>query len=118
MRNKLQELAPVETYTVAEHRYLWNEPIPDKYPESWREVRDAAPYKAGEVVYVAYGDGFTRAYIERVDVDYNRWTEWREFYWVRRETKKGLFAKVAYKAYSGYVQRGYQRAGLAPDVPE
>lgn len=119
LRNPPQ-LAPVAAYEVAPHRYLFTDPNfdPDApIPYTWREVRDAAPYKVGEVVYVVYGDGFRKALIHHVDADKDVYDFWREVYTVLPETKKGQWSKVFYKAYSGFIQRGYQRAGLAPDVP-
>jgi hypothetical protein len=107
---------PVATYTVAEHRYRWDrEDLP---PLTWRECRDNAPYKVGDVVYVVYGDGFRKAIIHRVDVGRDRWDDWREQYFVLPETTKGEWGKLGYVAHPGYIQRGYQRAGLAPEMPE
>jgi hypothetical protein len=110
MRKQFPKLPPVNTFNVSPHLYSYHAPSPDPMPYTWREVRDAAPYKPGDVVYVVDGDGFRKAYISRVDVDKNNWDDWREYYWVRPETKQGTFAKREYKAYPGFVQRGYQRA--------
>jgi hypothetical protein len=109
-RPSLPELPPVTTFTVAPHRYLWNAPASETVPCTYREVKTAAPYKAGEVIYVVDGDGYRRAYIVHVTADRDRYDEWREYYEVRPETKNGTFAKRSYKAYPGFVQRGYQRA--------
>ena len=46
------ELGPVAAYPVAPHRYKWDAVTPDDLAITWREVRDAAPYKVGEVVFV------------------------------------------------------------------
>ena len=114
MRTKnFPELPSVAAFQVAPHRYLWDYPCitEELLSLSWREVRDAAPYKAGEVVYVVDGDGgYRRAYIARVDACHDAYGDWRECYWVRPETKGGTFAKREYKAHPGFVQRGYQRA--------
>lgn len=109
-RPTLPDLPPVATFPVAEHRYTWNAPNPDPLPVKYREVRDAAPYKAGEVIRVVDGDGHRLAYVVYVGADHDRYGDWREYYEVRPETKKGLFARRTYKAYPGFVQRGYQRA--------
>lgn len=111
------EFRPVADYVVAPHRYHFNAPSPDAFPITYREVKDAATYKVGEVVYIVYGDGFTKAIISRVGCDKDRWDDWRECYEVHRETKAGQWSKKFHKVWSGYIQRGYQRAGLAPDVP-
>lgn len=111
------KLPPVADFTVAPHRYLWNATLPAELAITWREVRDAAPYKAGEVVFVVYGDGFRRAYVESVDVQKDRWDDWRECYRVFPETKAGQWSKLFYIAHPGFIQRGYQRAGLAPEMP-
>lgn len=111
------KLGPVADYPVAPHRYLWDKTTPDDLAITWREVRDAAPYKVGEVVFVVYGDGFRRAYVGAVDVTKDRWDDWRECYQVFPETKAGQWSKLYYTAHPGFVQRGYQRAGLAPEMP-
>ena len=116
-KQRSESLKPVAEYEVAPHRYHWNAPIPDRCPETWKEVRDAAPYKAGEVVFVVYGDGYRRAYIEFVDVTKNSWDDWRECYHVFPETKAGHWSRLYYVAHPGFIQRGYQRAGLAPEMP-
>ncbi len=116
-RRTWPDLPPVEALPVAPHRYTWTRQI-DTSPQTWREVRDAAPYQPGEVVYTVDGDGFRRAYIVRVDCDRDRWGDLRECYKVRPETKAGTWARREYTIHPGYVQRGYQRAGMAPEMPE
>jgi hypothetical protein len=119
MKRKLPPLPPVSTFTVAPHRYLWNDPPGQDVDESsWRAVRDAAPYKAGEVVYVVHGDGYRLAYIVRVDARKNLYDDWQECYEVRPANKSGdVFAARSYTAYPGFIQRAYKRAGLAPEIP-
>lgn len=109
---------PVSEYEVAPHRYLWDRTTPDDLAVTVREVIAAAPYKPGEVVYVVYGDSYRKAMIYSVSVDRNIYDEWRECYRVFPETKAGLWSKLYYTAHPGYIQRGYQRAGLAPEMPE
>ena len=108
-------LKPVAEYQVAPHRYTWDREVPE--PASLTEARKAAPYQAGDVVYVVYGDGFRRAYVHQVFAGFDSFGDRREIYWVLGENKNGTFSKRAHKAYPGQVQRGYQRAGLAPDIP-
>lgn len=117
--HNLPVLAPVSEFTVAEHRYRWDAPSDPAELDrtTWKQVRDASPYKAGEVVYVVYGDTYAKAYIHEVSCERNYYDELREYYIVRRETKAGRWANQTYKAHPGYVQRGYQRAGLAPEMP-
>lgn len=112
-----QKLNPVADYEVAPHRYRWDIATPDDVAITWREVRDAAPYKAGEVVFVVYGDGFRKAYIGAVEVTKDAYEFWRECYHVFPETKAGAWSKLFYVAHPGFIQRGYQRAGLAPEMP-
>jgi hypothetical protein len=111
------KFGPVADYPVAPHRYKWDAVTPDDLAITWREVRDAAPYKAGEVVFVVYGDGFRRAIISSVEVTKDASDFWRECYHVFPETKAGQWSKLYYVAHPGFVQRGYQRAGLAPEMP-
>lgn len=108
-------LPPVDTFTVAPHRYRYDR---DEAPQTtWKETKAASPYKVGEVIYVAYGDSFVRAYIHALTCRRDCWDDLREAYEVRRETKAGVFAKRTYTTYPGLVQRGYYLAGLAPEIP-
>lgn len=84
---------------------------------SMKAVRESAPYKAGEVVLVAYGDSFAKAYIHKVWCSRDSYGDLREAYKVRLETKKGEWAKRTYIAHPGQIQGGYYRAGMAPDIP-
>lgn len=116
----LPDLPVVACFEVAPHRYLYTglvggEALTDP---TYRQVKEAAPYKAGDVVYVAYGDGFTKAYIHYVGCRRDRYDDKVEYYDARRETKKGDWAKKTYMIYPGTIQRGYHRAGLAPEIPE
>lgn len=115
--SRLPVLPPVVQFTVAPHRYLYTKTVEtgDIVRLSYQQAFEAAPYKAGEVIYVVHGDGFRRAYIHGLLAKKNSWDMWREAYWVRPETKAGLWAKRHYIAHPGYIQRGYQRAGLAPE---
>lgn len=119
MKRPLPDLPPVAAFQVAPYLYRYSAPVQDTYAQTWREVKDAAPYKAGDVIYAVDGDGYRRVFVVSVDVDRGAYGDWREFYWVRPETKAGTFAKRKYKAYSGFIQRGYQRAlGLdSTDTP-
>jgi hypothetical protein len=75
------------------------------------EFLASSPYKVGDVVFVAYGDGFARAYISGVFNDYDQFGDRRLMYRVHRENKRGdAFAKTFYYTWPGYVQRGYQRS--------
>jgi len=112
----------VEDYEVAPHRYLYNDPptaaLSFGKPESFGAWFDSIPYKEGEVVYIDCGGAEPkRAKIYAVVVERDLYGERREVYKVQYETKAGLFSKLWEKTSPGYVQRGYQKAGLAPDVP-
>jgi hypothetical protein len=111
-RKPIPELPPVAFFDVAPYRYGYHvDHLRDVDVYSWRAVKDAAPYKPGDVVYVIDGEGgFRRAYVVRVDADKKHLEDWQEYYWVRPETKGGTFARREYIAHPGYVQRGYQRA--------
>jgi hypothetical protein len=116
LRIVIPEVPPVADLPVAPHRYRYDAPLsPD--PTSYKEAKAAAPYKAGEVVYVAYGDGYAKALIDYVTARLDRFDDPKEAYIVRRETKAGLWSKRAYLTYPGIIQRGYYRAGLAPEIP-
>lgn len=116
--SNLPDLPPVASFAVAPHRYLWTAPIADPPPQTWREVREAAPYKPGDVVFVVYGDGYCRAYVHAITCRRDGFGDLVEAYEIRRETRSGTFHKRAYVVGAGLVQRGYQRAGLAPEMPK
>lgn len=116
----------VEDTPVAPHRYTF-EGSPDELDYGvlirdgkagatarWRE---SLAYKAGEVVMVAAGEVASRARILDVFPDFNDYMgEFRPKYRVQRETKAGTWSKVWEYTWPGFIQRGYQRAGLAPDL--
>lgn len=122
------ELPDPATLEVAPHRYLWTG-MPDddergelamsRKPDALKRFKELVPYKAGEVVYVVYGDGFAKAYISYMFIGYDHFGDKREYYRVHRLNRDGkAFSKKWYYVYPGQVQRGYQRAGLAPEMPE
>jgi hypothetical protein len=122
-KSNLPDLPPVDQFEVAPHRYLYDRMVGAEamlgLPEpTYRDAVRLAPYQKGDVVYVVYGDGFTRVYIEQVFARRNSYGDMVEYYRGRRETKAGRWAKVPYDVFPGYIQRGYQRAGLAPEMPK
>lgn len=115
----------VEATPVAPHRYLWTG-TPDEadYGDLLRDGKGQArarwaetiPYKKGEVVYMQHGDSFTRARILEVFPEFREYGgEWKPKFRVQRETKAGVWSKHWEYTYPGFIQRGYVRAGLAPD---
>jgi len=112
----------VEDYEVAPHRYLYDDPpgvaLSFGEPDTFGAWFETIPYKEGEVVYVDRGAPEPAlAKIYAVTVWRDRYGERRECYKVQYATKAGQWSKLWEKTYSGYIQRGYQKAGLAPDVP-
>lgn len=128
MRLPNLELPDPATLDVAPHRYLWTGSpeeterellAGERGTEARQKFMALVPYKVGEVVYVVYGDTFAKAYISAVLCNYDRYGDRREMYRVHRLNADGKrFSKRWYYAHPGYVQRGYQRAGLAPEMPE
>jgi hypothetical protein len=112
----------VEDAEIAPHRYTFDSSSDYRDAEDYREFIAGVPYKVGEVVYVErYGKGCKvakRARIVDVWFERDRYGDRRELYRAQFETEKGLWAKVAEKTYAGPIQRGYQLAGLAPDLDE
>lgn len=115
-KQNLPDLPPVDAFDVAPHRYRYD--CETMRPATWKEVKASAPYRPGDVVFVVYGDSYAKAIIHDITCDRDRWDDLREAYHVRRETAKGQWAKKTYLAHPGYIQRGYHRAGLAPEIPE
>lgn len=111
---------------IAPHRYLWTgaigadgQPIGDiALADSYAEAKACVPYKVGEVIYIERSGQAVRALIYSTSWDRNWFSERREFYNVQPETKDGTFSKLWERVYPGFIQRGYQRAGLAPEMPE
>lgn len=112
----------VDSLEVAPHRYTWRSerPDPDDAP-TYREFIAAVAYKEGEVVYI---EGFdsegkpspTKARILGVFRERDTMGFFREKYRIQRATKKGLFSQRFEYTHPGFIQRGYQQAGLAPDI--
>lgn len=110
---------PVSAHEIAPHKYVWN-----TWDDSYRDAPDydtfkaGIPYKQGEVIWVQYGNAAKRAIIVRVGYERDGvFANRREVYKVALETAKGMWSKIWYKTYPGLVQRGYQLAGLAPEMP-
>lgn len=119
-KSKLPELSPVDAYPVAPHRYRYDKPFDPAELDltSMKAVREAAPYKAGEVILVPHAEGYRRAYVHSVWCSRDRYGDLREEYMVRRENASGTFSKLLTKTWPGLIQLAYQRAGLAPEMTE
>lgn len=105
----------------APHRYRWDDDRPA--PKTLGDARKMAPYKPGEVVLVErvlddLSRCFERVRIVNILTRFNRYGEPVEWYTAQRETVKGLWSKQWIRIHPGEIQRGYQRAGLAPEMPE
>lgn len=107
----------VDDTPVAPHRFRWDDDRYTPEPASYREVREGSPYQPGDVVYVVYGDGYIRARVLAVFPYRDRNDDWAWRFRVQRETKAGYWSKLYTDTWPGYIQRGYQRAGLAPEMP-
>lgn len=113
---------------VAPHRYLYSGFDDDwRYADSYKEFMAGVPYKEGDVVYL---QGFAsdgpgkpgkpapvKARVIGVFYERDRFGDRREKYRVQRETKKGTWSLLWEYTFAGPIQRGYQQAGLAPDMP-
>lgn len=113
--------------TVAPHRYIYNGTFRhDGNPgakemadcTSYAERRANLPYVEGEVVYLDRNGVAVKAliYVAHTSGYTDRYGDPREAYKVQIETVSGHWSKLWEIAHPGYIQRGYQRAGLAPDV--
>ena len=119
--------AKVEDALVAPHRYLWAGAIGANgakvedigLARSYDEAKRCFSYEAGDVVYVeSGGEAVKLLIITRLYSHRDRFGDRAEAYRGVRETKKGLWSKQWEDVHPGFIQRGYQRAGLAPDVDE
>lgn len=115
----------VEDAIVANHRYRFDGTLKADGStalyldecDSYESRQENIPYAVGEVVYVTSGIGAVRARIVNRGWSSDRYGERREWYNIQRETKKGLWSKIWDRTHPGYIQRGYQRMGLAPEMP-
>lgn len=109
--------ARVADFEVAPHRYTWTGFVDPPDGCTIAEWKAALPYKPGEVVYVDIDGQPVKALIYLILSDRNVWGERRALYRVQLETKTGAWSKMWINAWASQIQRGYQRAGLAPDIP-
>ncbi len=107
---------PVADTPVAPHRMLWDSVDEEPKDEKYSSFVASSHYKVGEVVMVVYGDTFARARIVNVFAQRKYSGDLGHQYKVQRETKKGKWGRHLYYTWPGYIQRGYLRAGLAPDL--
>lgn len=99
---------------VAPHRYTWSADLPDF--RTWKECRDGAAYKPGEVVYIDRDGAAVLARVLCIIPYRDRFGDLKESYHVQLATAKGLWSRQWIQSWPGFIQRGYRRAGLAPDV--
>jgi len=77
-----------------------------------------APYQPGDVVYVPYAEAWRLAYVSHVFHEYDLYGDRRHKFRVHLANKKGdRFAISWIYVFPGQIQRGYARAGKAPDIP-
>lgn len=106
------------TYEVAPHRYLWDHDSNYRWADSYKEFMAGVPYKEGDVVYIQADGNARKAFIVSVWFERDQFNDRREKYKVLVANKKGdAFSKQWEWTHPGFVQRGYQAAGLAPDIP-
>lgn len=117
----------VEDSEVAPHRYRYDGTLRasdgEKAVELWEcrgyeERKKNLPYVDGEVVWVERDGGAKKARIWLALVTArDRDGFVREVYKVQYETGEGLWSKLWEYVHPGQIQRGYKRAGLAPEMP-
>lgn len=102
---------------VAPHRYLWNGDRSDPaLAPDYRTWKALVPYKPGEAVYVERGTRAIKALIIDLFPDRDPMGFRREKYRIVTRTARGLWSRSWEYTYPGFIQRGYHRAGLAPDL--
>ena len=83
--------------------------LPEVDPDQFKpkEVRQKAPFQAGDVVWVETFNGTVKAVVLRVFSDFNeRQGYWIPKYRVAAETKKGKWSEEWFYTFPGYVFRG------------
>ena len=109
------DLPPAAELQTAPHRYTWDDASPD--PLTLKDARLSAPYRKGDVVFADIHGEMRRCYVHYVGASFNNYGDPREFYVVLPERKDGRFGTRSARIYPGHVQRGYQMAGWASDIP-
>lgn len=105
----------------APHRYTWSgdgaETIAaEQLAKTRRQFLAVVPYKPGEIVFVADGDGpARRALILDVFAERDRFDDFRAKFRVAFEVG-GRWSRQWVYTWAGFIQRGYLNAGLAPDL--
>lgn len=107
---------PVSDYEVAPHRYTWDRDYEDH--DDYHAWKASVPYKKGEVIYFEDGGKAKKALIMDVFPTLDRFGDRSEKFRVLVETRHGQFSKLYTFIWPGQVQRGYKRAGMAPDIPD
>lgn len=118
----------VSEATVAPHRYLYTGMNDDwRYSDDYKTFMAGIPYREGEVVYIegyaSDGPGKPakqaplKARVIGLFYELDRYGDRREKYRIQRETKKGTWSLLWEYTFPGQIQRGYQQAGLAPEMP-
>lgn len=109
---------PVEACAVAPHRYTWEgQDNPYQHAKRVTDFLRGVAYQKGDVVYVERNGAPVKALILYVGCSRDSWGDRREWFKVLLATRKGKWSGAWHRTYPGFVQRGYQLAGLAPDVP-
>lgn len=118
MGRKVRDWQPdkVDDSEVAPHRYTWDLEQPDF--ATWRECKEGAPYKPGDVVYIDRDGEAVKARVLHIIPYRDRYGDLKESYHVQLATAKGLWSRLWVQAWPGFIQRGYKRAGMAPDIPD
>ena len=99
---------PVTAFAVAPHHYTFDRCDPDS--DTHRACREAAPYQAGDVVYLDTGDAVPAlARVVQTSARRTHYGDLQEFYRVQKATKAGYWSRVWLYAYPGQIQRGYEK---------
>lgn len=108
----------VDETPVAPHRYTWGRKETEVFIlGQGREFKKSVPYQPGEVVWVDRGDDTpVKARILMLFAELDHFGDYRAKFRVQFATAKGVWSKSWVYAWAGMIQRGYQLAGLAPDV--
>lgn len=107
----------VEEMQVAPHRYTWDDDDTSiDVNEKLSVWKAKVPYKEGEVVFVEHNGEAKRALIYIMRPERDRAGFRQEVYLCQIETADGHFAKQWTKVWPGGIQRGYFKAGRAPDL--
>lgn len=105
---------PVDLPAVTTEPKAWTQDAESTW-DSYREAKDGAQFKRGDVVWLLDGNGFRKGVVFAAFPERNPYDDWRIRYRVLGLNKDGkTWSKMFHDTWIGQIQRAYFRAGALP----